>query len=259
MRIFIERFILTILASFVVLLAAVNPMGFSWPLRLIGIIFIVVVAGMAAHFAGWDEWRWQRLRGVWWFWSIFGLSGGVALALWFYPRIVGSTEPPVVIHDPPSAEDIAKASAPIQKQLNAVTQQRDAALAEIASLGHRRGESSQTTPAPPTYADDHRVYTTKTVAGLMAFYEGRTGLQGDIFMADEIGKWINTEGKLQNIQPDATVILQVAKYAVTCIFGPQWRLKLSAFRDGDIMKIAGKIIPGQTGGSIYLHDCELRD
>jgi hypothetical protein len=89
MRIFIERFILTILASFGVLLAAVNPMGFSSPVRLIGIIVIVAVAGMAAHFAGWDEWRWQCLRGVWWLWYIFGLSGGVALALWLTPQIVG--------------------------------------------------------------------------------------------------------------------------------------------------------------------------
>ena len=29
--------------------------------------------------------RWQRLRGLWWLWSIFGLSGGVALALWLLP------------------------------------------------------------------------------------------------------------------------------------------------------------------------------
>jgi hypothetical protein len=32
-----------------------------------------------------DEWRWELLRGLWWLWSIFGLSGGVALALWLTP------------------------------------------------------------------------------------------------------------------------------------------------------------------------------
>jgi hypothetical protein len=44
---------------------------------------------------GWDnflvrwteELRWERLRRLWWLWSIFGLSGGVALALWLTPLI----------------------------------------------------------------------------------------------------------------------------------------------------------------------------
>lgn len=31
--------------------------------------------------------RWQRLRGLWWLWSIFGLSGGVTLALWLLPFV----------------------------------------------------------------------------------------------------------------------------------------------------------------------------
>jgi hypothetical protein len=35
-----------------------------------------------------DNFRWERLRGLWWLWSIFGLSGGVALALWGTPMIV---------------------------------------------------------------------------------------------------------------------------------------------------------------------------
>ena len=36
--------------------------GFSWPLRIIGVIVIIMVAGIAAYFAGWEEWRWERLR-----------------------------------------------------------------------------------------------------------------------------------------------------------------------------------------------------
>lgn len=95
MRIFIERFVLTILASFVVLLAAVNPIGFNWPLRIISIIGIIIVAAIAAYFAGWDEWRWSRLSGVWWFWWIFGLSGGASLVmLWLAP----------FLHPPPSVK-----------------------------------------------------------------------------------------------------------------------------------------------------------
>jgi hypothetical protein len=51
---------------------------------------------------GWDNFlvrwteklRWERLRGLWWLWSIFGLSGGVALALWLAPHLVAP--PPIV-------------------------------------------------------------------------------------------------------------------------------------------------------------------
>jgi hypothetical protein len=34
--------------------------------------------------------RWERLRGLWWLWCIFGLNGGIALALWLSPLL---TEP----------------------------------------------------------------------------------------------------------------------------------------------------------------------
>lgn len=55
-------------------------------------------------------------------------------------------EPALVIHDPPSADDIAKATALIQSKLDAVTQQRDAALADAASLRHQI--AGQSTPPP---------------------------------------------------------------------------------------------------------------
>jgi hypothetical protein len=44
-----------------------------------------------------DELRWQRLRGPWWLWAIFGLSCGVALALWLAPLFAG---PPTIIAGP---------------------------------------------------------------------------------------------------------------------------------------------------------------
>jgi hypothetical protein len=43
---------------------------------------------------GTDKLRWERVRGLWWLWSIFGLSGGVALALWLTPLLVG---PPTLV------------------------------------------------------------------------------------------------------------------------------------------------------------------
>jgi len=100
MKIFIERFVLAIFASFVVLLAAINPIGFGWPLRIIGIAVIIVMAGMAAHFAGWDEWRWKRLRGVWWFWSAIGISTVVALVVWLTP-LLAPDQPDAIL--PPAA------------------------------------------------------------------------------------------------------------------------------------------------------------
>jgi hypothetical protein len=96
MKIFIERFVLGVLASLVVLLAAVNPMGFSWPQRIITILVIVLAAGIAAYFAGWDEWRWERLRGVWWFWSAIGISTGVALVGWLTPLLAPDQPNPVL-------------------------------------------------------------------------------------------------------------------------------------------------------------------
>jgi hypothetical protein len=39
-----------------------------------------------------DALRWERLRALWWLWSIFGLSGGVTLALWLTPQILSQAE-----------------------------------------------------------------------------------------------------------------------------------------------------------------------
>jgi len=93
MRIYIERFVLAILAALAFAFALTNPTGLSLPARIIGLIIIVVVAGLLAHFAGWEESRWERLRGLWWLWSIFGLSGGVALAVWLLPFVQPNHEP----------------------------------------------------------------------------------------------------------------------------------------------------------------------
>jgi disulfide bond formation protein DsbB len=51
MSIFIERFLLAILATLAVLLAVTNPMGFSGTARIIGVIIIFVLAGIAAYFS----------------------------------------------------------------------------------------------------------------------------------------------------------------------------------------------------------------
>jgi len=54
---------------------------------------------------GWDNflvrWAeklcWERLRGLWWLWAIFGLSAGVALVLWLFPLLLS---PPTIVAGP---------------------------------------------------------------------------------------------------------------------------------------------------------------
>jgi hypothetical protein len=66
MRIFIERFLLAILAALAVLLAVTNPMRFSVTARIIGVIVIFILAAVAAYFAEkHGELRWERLRRLW--------------------------------------------------------------------------------------------------------------------------------------------------------------------------------------------------
>jgi hypothetical protein len=52
MIIFIERFLLAILAALAVLLGVTNPMGFSGTVRIIGVIIIFILAAIAACYAG---------------------------------------------------------------------------------------------------------------------------------------------------------------------------------------------------------------
>jgi hypothetical protein len=110
-------------------------------------------------------------------------------------------------------------------------------------------------------ASADRVYTSKTMTELRGFYKDRTALQAEAFMADEIGKWINTEGAIRFIRPDGLVFLVDNGGEITsCEFDAGWKPKLGAFRPGEIMKVVGKIGTGQTGASpIYLRPCEIRD
>jgi hypothetical protein len=71
---------------------------------------------------GWDNFlirwtqqlRWERLRGLWWLWSIFGLSGGVALAVWLLPFVQPNHEP-----------------SDLTQQLDKIKQERDSKSNEL--------------------------------------------------------------------------------------------------------------------------------
>lgn len=113
--------------------------------------------------------------------------------------------------------------------------------------------------APP----HQRELTKRTVRELRAFYEGRTRLQADAFMADEKGKLIEVEGAVVNVDT-GMAFLQVGQDIhngmvdqVECRFGPEWNAKLGTYRQNEHMKVRGVVGPTQNGAQIYLQDCEV--
>lgn len=82
------------------------------------------------------------------------------------------------------------------------------------------------------------------------------------FMADEKGKWIETDGKIQTIWGNGEntgMLLFNDVHPVQCEFGKKWRDRLNTFHPFELIKIAGKLGPNQPGPLIYLQECELRD
>lgn len=117
-------------------------------------------------------------------------------------------------------------------------------------------------PIPPlSHSNDAgpKIYTRKTIHDLVALYEGRTAMQAEAFMADEKGKWISTDGKVQLVSPNGFVLLFDNYVPIQCRFDAKWKAKLGAFRPSEDMKIVGRIGPDQNGAIIDLRECELRD
>ena len=110
------------------------------------------------------------------------------------------------------------------------------------------------TPAAPPVV---RVPSTKTIRQLKQLYEGRTALQAAPFMADEVNKWIETDGKILRVDDGMALLLNGDDH-IECRFDQSWNAKLASFRDGEIMKVFGRINPQQNGAQIYLLECEVR-
>jgi hypothetical protein len=166
---------------------------------------------------------------------ILGLLIAVGGVAWMFARASQSAKN--------SATDRAAIIiAPFQAQIDSLNRQ-------IARL------RSQTPPS-------QREFTTRTIRELRAFYEGRTRLQADAFMADEKGKLIDVEGTVNNVDSGMAFLQAANPQAgnndfVECRFDNQWNAKLSTFRQGDHMKIRGTIGPSQNGAQIYLQECEI--
>jgi hypothetical protein len=146
--------------------------------------------------------------------------------------------------------------------------ERDARLAldrQLATTRRELQEFQQRTraaaPSPPISPSGERKFTNKTIHQLRQFYEGRTALQAEAFIADEKGKFIDVTGKVVMIQSGMAFLssLENQSDSVECRFEMSWNAKLSTFRQGETMKVRGIIAPTQNGAQIYLNNCEILD
>ncbi len=166
---------------------------------------------------------------------------------------------------PAPAGDKAKAAAAIQKQLDAATRQRDAALSEAAALKRRTQQlEAQPRPAPvppaPLPAAGGKAYTQRTVAELRELYAGGEAAPGTPPAADETGKWIETTSmRVVGIAGGGVLLLKKDNSNVQCAFADSAKTKLATLRVGDAVKVTGKINQEQNGQLVNLEDCELRD
>jgi hypothetical protein len=140
-------------------------------------------------------------------------------------------------------------------------------LGALAILSWQRSniEPSPNSPPPPTAPSaplTPKTAATKTIAELMETYKGRTPLQAEPFIADQIGKWIDAEGKLSYMTPTrgAVQLLNERGILVQCAFDDdKWLPRLRTFRIGDFMRIMGSINRYQDGTKLALINCELPD
>lgn len=143
---------------------------------------------------------------------------------------------------------IAAATAPIQAHL-------DAANRRIQQL---ESAIRNAPPPPPPNYDEPRIYTTKSLAEIRAFYDGRTPAQGDVFMADEAGKWIKTDGTIQNVLSGGEVLLTSKdNRGINCFFNQTWRTKLLVLEPNQKINVIGKLRTSENPNMITLDSCEI--
>jgi hypothetical protein len=139
----------------------------------------------------------------------------------------------------------------------ALDRQLAATRRELQEFQHQAREAA---PSPQLSPTGNKQFANKTIRQLRAIYEGRTALQAEPFMADEIGKLIDVEGTVGTIQSGMALLVSAENRddVVECRFDATWNPKLSTFRQGEKMKVRGTIAPHQGGAQIYLSNCEIR-
>jgi hypothetical protein len=150
-------------------------------------------------------------------------------------------------------EKISNAVANLNSQLTESNRQRDVARREAEAFR----QQIQNAPAPSRELDAPRVFTKLTPDQIRAIYENRTPLQGDILFADEAGKWLAFEGKVDNVTNGWLILLDNNNKNVQCAFDNTWRAKLSVLRPKDVVKVVGKLQPSQSQNVVLLQSCEF--
>jgi len=148
---------------------------------------------------------------------------------------------------------VATAVTNLNSQISEANRRTDAAQRELNALRSQ----IQNAPNPPRNLDEPRVFTKLTIPEIRALYTGRTPLQGDVLLRDEIGKWIETDGVVQDVQTAGFVTLHKDDKGILCLFDSVWNPKLSVLRVGDTIKVVGKLYNQQNESVIQLRACEL--
>jgi hypothetical protein len=109
------------------------------------------------------------------------------------------------------------------------------------------GQIEQTAPASPP-RPQQKEFANRTVHQLLAFRDGRSGLEADRLLEPFKGLWIPpSEGTIRVLTPDGSGGGAMAVVAVTdddlieCHFSPGWVRELSRYKEGDQLRVTGKI------------------
>lgn len=214
------------------------------------------VAGITFHW--WKKWFsrefLERKIFPWWP-AVLLLAFVYVVGPEIYRRAIDPPPPSTGFSQQQVDEKISSAVANLNSQLIEANRQREAARREAEAFR----QQIQNAPAPSRELDTPRVFTKLTLDQIRAIYEGRTPLQSDILFADEAGKWLANEGKVETVTSSWLILHDVndSNKLFQCAFDTTWRTKLSVLRPNDVVKVVGKLAPSQTSNVIILHSCEF--
>ncbi len=111
-----------------------------------------------------------------------------------------------------------------------------------------------------------RDFTDRSIEDVLLLYRGApNGLQADRLIEPFKGLWIAVEGSVTMLLRDGAggAICALTRgaprelYVAECRFSSDWETELFHIKNGEIIRVAGKIAPHQNGSQLYLLECEL--
>jgi hypothetical protein len=90
---------------------------------------------------------------------------------------------------------------------------------------------------------------------LLSLYQGRTALQGDKLIQPYKGTWIEFQGVLDHVTPEADSSLALFRAdgaSLDCRFGHDWDAAMQRLDKGDVAKVRGKISDYQGSSQLSL-------